>query len=251
MDLRNRFRGRLGTLARRALTLIPRGVPIPIVQGPMRGKLWISDGMNWTWLGMYELEAQRWIANQISPGHVVYDIGAHRGYYTLLAATLVGAQGRVVAFEPDPSNLPTIRRHIALNRIRHVDIIQAAVSSAPGTARFLVGPDHWIGKLNDGGDLEVRVVSIDDEVEAGRLSAPDVIKIDAEGAEMAILHGALETIQRYRPAILVEAHGVRLYQEVQDFMSARGYDATVLSGRDGVTAQFGCTPGVEVPLADA
>jgi SAM-dependent methyltransferase len=108
----------LGRLLRLPLRLIPRRAVLPILQGPLRGKKWIvGSGNHGYWLGSYEIGKRALFVRSIPVGAVVYDLGANVGYYTLLAAMLAGAEGKVFAFEPLPRNLEYLRRHLVLNRI--------------------------------------------------------------------------------------------------------------------------------------
>src|SRR5262245_8579614 len=130
----------VGKLLRLPLRLIPGRAVLPILQGPLRGKKWIAGASdNGCWLGSYEYQKQRLFAKSVSPGDVVFDVGAHVGFYTLLASVLVGKRGRVIAFEPVPANLEYLRHHIRLNRIDNVEIIEAAVSDTDGVSAFKIG----------------------------------------------------------------------------------------------------------------
>ena len=81
----------LGRLLRLPLRLIPKGMILPILQGRMRGKKWVvGAGEHGYWLGSYELEKRKAFERIITPGSVVYDIGANVGYFSLLASVLVG-----------------------------------------------------------------------------------------------------------------------------------------------------------------
>ncbi|HEX6832536.1 MAG TPA: FkbM family methyltransferase, partial [Rudaea sp.] len=103
---------------------------MPILQGPLRWRLWIpGSSSHGCWLGSYEYDKQRLFARVARSGDVVFDIGANVGFYTLLAATCVAPTGRVVAFEPMPSNVKRIHQHLKLNRIGSVHSVEAAVSS--------------------------------------------------------------------------------------------------------------------------
>lgn len=99
-----------GRALRLPLHLIPRGLAVPILQGPLRGARWlVGAATHGCWLGSYELAKQLAFARWLAPGRVVYDLGAHAGFYTLLAARPVGPAGRVHAFEPLPELLSILR----------------------------------------------------------------------------------------------------------------------------------------------
>jgi hypothetical protein len=86
---------RIGKLLRFPLRFIPAETTLPILQGMLRGSKWISNSStNGCWLGSYEYTKQKIMARTIQPGKVVYDVGAHVGFYTLLTAKLVGKLGR-------------------------------------------------------------------------------------------------------------------------------------------------------------
>ena len=77
----------LGAALRYPLRWIPDDLVVPVLQGPLRGKKWIvGSSSHGCWLGGYEYEKQRRFAQAINPGGVVYDIGAHVGFYMLLAS---------------------------------------------------------------------------------------------------------------------------------------------------------------------
>lgn len=101
------------------------------------------------------------VAQSIQPGDVVFDVGAHVGYYTLLAAIHTGPKGKVYAFEPVPRNLAFLRKHLALNRIGNAEVVEAAVSSAAGLVRFDEMPSSSMGHISNSGGLEVHAVTLD------------------------------------------------------------------------------------------
>jgi len=87
-------RGFIGKTLRKVLNIFPKPEIIRILQGPLRGKKWVvKSGVNGYWLGTYELEKQKYFLQFIKEGDVVYDIGAHVGFYTLFTAQLVGKKG--------------------------------------------------------------------------------------------------------------------------------------------------------------
>ena len=197
-----------GKIARLPLALIPREAVVPILRGGLRGKRWVvGSAIHRCWLGFYEFEKQRLISSMVKPGTVFYDVGANVGFYSLLAAGLVGPQGRVFAFEPLPRNVTYLRRHLTLNRASNVEILELAVGERTGSASFTPDPSGCMGRLSDTGCLPVTVASLDDLLEQGRLMPPHSIKMDIEGAELLALRGAQKCIQRHRPIIFLATHG--------------------------------------------
>jgi len=86
-------------------------------------------------MGWYEYEKQRFIAKVLAKDSVFYDIGANVGFYSLLAAQ-VASNGKVFSFEPSPRNIELLRKHLILNEINNVDILDVALSDIDGRSRF-------------------------------------------------------------------------------------------------------------------
>ncbi|MDF1501030.1 MAG: FkbM family methyltransferase [Anaerolineales bacterium] len=224
----------IGKILRFPLKLLPARLAVPIVQGPMRGMRWIvGSGDHGYWLGSYELAFQNRFAEVLRPGDVVLDIGAHVGYYTLLASRLVGPDGNVFAFEPLPRNATYIERHIRINRLENVTLSQLAISDRTGTAHFGGGVSSSTGRIDMTGDLEVDTASLDDLLQTGKIAPPNVLKIDVEGAEMDVLAGGQETIRSGRPVIFLATHGADQHGVCLKFLRSFGYALQPLNA-DGV-----------------
>jgi len=142
----------------------------------------------------------------LNPGSVCFDIGAQAGYHTLYAATMVGPSGRVFAFEPAPKNIANIKKHVAMNHLTNVSVVEAAVSNVDGVSHFDFGISAVAGHLATNGGIVVRTITLDHEIDCGALPEPDYIKIDAEGAELSILEGARNMLARRHPTLSVETH---------------------------------------------
>jgi FkbM family methyltransferase len=209
---------------RQLLRLVPRGMTLPVLQGPLRGARWIvGAGINRCWLGFYEAPKQLLFARLVRRGAIVYDIGANAGFYTLLAARLVGGTGKVVAFEPVPENLRFLRRHIELNHIDNAVLIAAAVNNNPGKMRFDRGENLSSGHLSDSGALMVSTMRLDDVVENREVPPPDLMKIDVEGAELEVLLGAQKLLLNRQPIIFLATHGAELHRKCLNMLSDLGY----------------------------
>lgn len=213
-----------GKALRIPLRLIPPSTPVPILQGPLRGKLWVKGSSdNGCWLGSFEYAKQRLMSSMLHPGEAMFDVGANVGYYTLLASHKVGPSGCVVAFEPFPANVRLIKRHLRLNRVRNVSVHQVAVSDREGRARFAPNASNAMGKLSDAGSIDVAMVSLDSVVTTASLPDPTLLKIDVEGAELGVLRGAAKLLDRARPSILLATHGANVHQQCCDFLRGAGY----------------------------
>jgi len=204
---------------------------MPILQGKLRGKRWlIGSGVFEYALGSYEYEKVKLFESVVKRGDVVYDIGAHVGFYTLLAAELVKDTGRVVAFEPLPQNLKYLKIHLEMNQYSNVTLICAAVSDKSGMSSFNCGSSSSVGHLSIKGDLEVTTVSLDELVGNQEIRPPNHIKIDAEGAEVLILKGAKLTLLKYSPTVFLSTHGREYHIDSIKLLTSLDYNLHPIIG---------------------
>lgn len=159
-------------------------------------------------LGLYELRKVGEIRRRLGAGGVFVDVGANQGDFALLAAGLVGPGGRVLAFEPEPGNAAAIRSNIALNGLTNVELREAALSDRVGTAtlhRSAVSGWHSLRPDLPDRDRDATTVAVQalDDLGLPRL---DLLKIDVEGAEAAVIAGARDTLYRHRPVVLLDTH---------------------------------------------
>ncbi len=223
----------LGRLLRLPLRLLPRDMVVRIKQGPLRGKKWIVGASNHgCWLGSYEQDKQLAFAAHVSQGEVLFDVGAHVGFYTLLGSALVGDEGHVFAFEPLPRNLDHLTRHLELNGIHNTTVVRAAVSDKPGAAKFLAGPTPMMGMLASEGELDVELVSLDDLYRQQKIPLPDCIKIDVEGAEAGVLKGAETILREGAPSVFLATHGKEVHKQCLEILHSFGYQCDALDGVD-------------------
>ena len=224
-----------GKIARLPLSLVPRESVVPILRGKLRGRRWIAgSGIYRCWLGFYEQEKQDVISEAVQPNTVFYDVGANVGFYTLLSSILVGA-GKVFAFEPLLRNLEYLKRHIALNRIQNVEVLELAIADKNGTSLFEIEPTGSMGCLSSGGQLRVQTASLDSLLAQGKILPPDYIKMDIEGAELLALKGAEQCIRQYRPEIFLATHGPEIHSECCRLLDGWGYDCQILElNEDGL-----------------
>ena len=207
-------------------------------RGPARGMKWIAgSSVHGCWLGTYELEKQKSLERFICPGMTIYDIGAQAGFYTLFFSRLAGDRGKVYAFEPCAYEARFLIDHVRLNHLDNVRVVQAAV----GEKRELLSMSSDRGmcenRLGDDPDatLIVPTISLDDS----GLPAPDLIKMDVEGAESAVLRGAQRTLQDAAPVLFVALHGDRQRKACATIFRDAGYsihdlDGQLLSGAPSV-----------------
>lgn len=186
----------------------------------------------------FENAEWRFVERFLEPGMTVLDIGAHHGFYSLLASVKVGGTGRVVAFEPSPRERDKLLRNLALNGYSNVQVEDCALAEAAGHQELIM-----VGGINTGcnslrrpnvkeptSSVAVRVETLDGYLAEHPLPPVDFIKLDAEGAELAILKGARAMLEsRPRPVIQCELEEIRTQpwgyhpREVVALLDTMGY----------------------------
>ncbi len=152
----------------------------------------------------------------LSEGAVFLDVGAHIGYFSMKAAPRVGRTERVLAFEPNPETLKLLRDNVTANRAGNITVEPIACTDREqqltlyASAGFNTGMSSLSRENADITYKEaprayaVRGRPIDDVVQDRKLTRVDAIKIDVEGAEVSVLRGAVETLRRFHPKLVVE-----------------------------------------------
>lgn len=183
-------------------------------------------------------------------GKTVYDIGAYIGSLTALFAKKVGAEGRVIAFEPNPDSFSQLRINTAkypnvtpLNfgagrKSEKLTMIASAHSRATGTVEKTMKLERTTHCHRE---WSVQIVPIDD---LKNLPPPDFIKIDVEGFEYPVLEGMKSTILRHTPGLFVEIHGVtnvmkkENMHKIADYLQSLGYDLYNVETRRKVSPTY-------------
>ena len=192
--------------------------------GALQGRRWVIASGSRFVKGTYEPIQSAAFQRLIQPGHVVFDVGAHVGYYTVLSSVLAGPSGQVIAFEPLPANLKYLRRHLKLNDCDNVRILTNCVGEGSSVARFDDSHGTGVGHLANEGSFEVQVRSLDEMVESGELPIPQFLKIDVEGAELLVLKGAERLLRRHHPTLVLSTHSDDLDRACLQRLSEFGYD---------------------------
>ena len=183
--------------------------------------------------GAVEPMVQEALRRQLTPGAVMYDVGGSVGFFSLLGARL-GAT--VVAFEPLAGAAATIERNTALNGLsERVRVLELAAGDQEGRATLIEAGEAGWSHLADRGTRpdahathDVRVAALDDLVAAGEIGPPDLVKLDVEGSEGAVLDGLRQTIERHRQVLVIELHETNA--EVADRLESHGYHLERLDG---------------------
>lgn len=208
--------------------------------------------------GAHEPEIASFLSNFLKPGMTFVDVGANVGEVTMLAAHLVGNQGKVYAVEVSPNTLPRLRRNLALNELANVEIVEAAICDRDDPVSFYLGkgmdsgsssisqPHDYFGEM-----LTVPGMRLDTLASSRSLHRIDCIKMDIEGAEMAALRGCERLLAGpYPPVVIFEYHrdvasrmGWTL-DEASGLLRNYGYTVELLTGkeRDAMRSNIIATP---------
>jgi FkbM family methyltransferase len=204
--------------------MLPGGLVVRVPMGPMRGMRWMPESMpHGAWLGQLERVQLDAFLSHIQPGMTVWDVGANVGLYAIPSARAADATGAVFAFEPVPRNLTYLRRHVALNHLHNVHVIDAAVSDRPGEVRMGPGASPSEAAMSEDGPWVVRAVPLDAWRAETNTPAPGLIKIDVEGHEHRVLAGAIETLKRARPVVFLSIHGAAQAEACRAILIHEGY----------------------------
>ena len=189
------------------------------------------------------------LAALLRPGMTVIDVGANEGLYSVFASRRVGPMGQVIAIEPSLRESARIERNCALNRINNVRIRRLALSDSERAGVLnLADPRHTghnsLGQflaphIRSAGQQPVELVRLDQLVFQEQLASIDVVKIDVEGAELAVLRGGEKTLLEYRPVLMLEFteetladHGAST-RKIVEFLEGIGYELFEFSATTG------------------
>ena len=195
----------------------------PRIPAPVRlrfGVWWLmeSDFIGESLLrGGYEVPEANFASNFLKRGMTVVDVGAHRGFFTLLFSKKVGRTGRVLSFEPSKVDRQRLIKHLKINICTNVEVFSCAVGEAEAIADFYAVPTNSVlGSLRPPDtDFEVLkdsvvVKTLDSVLTDCRTQHVDFVKIDVEGGELGVLRGARNLLDRIpRPVILCEVLEMR------------------------------------------
>jgi FkbM family methyltransferase len=162
----------------------------------------------------------RVLGERLPKGGTYWDVGSSIGFYAVLVARIVGDEGQVLAFEPEPRSRARLQQNVDANGLRNVRVLPLALGREPGSFKLAVedafaGGSHRVVAVGGAAAptgrqlVDVQVVPGDAlrRSEAPPLTVPDAIKIDVEGAELDVLAGLQQTLRDPRcRTLLCEVH---------------------------------------------
>lgn len=201
--------------------------------------------------GDYDQSMTSFMKKHIAKGDYCWDIGTERGWFTLLMAKLVGKGGCVDAFEAFPPNYNKLLKNIELNEFTWINPFNLAISAKNELMHF-VPPSNdvtnrlsylndcsGVGYLTDSkklNSIEIQSITLDQHADNVGLKRLDFIKLDIEGAEVAALKGAKQTLAKLKPKIAIEYnYGTAIrasttIEELDDLLDCYGYDRFIYNG---------------------
>jgi len=220
----------------------------PLALFPVRIRAGIAKGARWTLMphsaywrtgGEGDVDA---VAATLGPltGLCFWDLGAHFGLYTVGLARQVGPAGQVASFEPDPVSHARCARHVAMNGLDNVRLFCAAVSDRATRQEFIVpeaGATFNHLRYEDepvaAGEKTIQIESmvLDELVAAGRIRAPHLVKVDVEGHGAKAVAGALQTIARSHPVLVMSFHSHAEADDTRALLEPLGYRCFENDGR--------------------
>lgn len=163
--------------------------------------------------GAWDPALSKFIEATLSPGDVFVDVGAHVGYFTLLAARRVAASGAVLSIEPNPFAFEQLERNVQRSQLRNVFVEHTACGESRAVVPLYLHAESnssmaslFSGKASSAGAVEVPCMTLDHLCEARRLQRVTLVKIDVEGAELFVLRGMKGVMKQMRPVIVIELH---------------------------------------------
>jgi FkbM family methyltransferase len=200
--------------------MLERG-ELQVLGGPIcRTRISAGDLSHWgaqSWgvlTGTHEPMVHEAMRRTLGPGDVVIDVGSNVGYIAMVAAAIVGPEGRVIAIDAQRECAEATRRNAALNGLTQLEALHAAAAAQSGETDVVVTEDALWSRLASVGDhpLEVRrdrvpAVALDDLVARYSLPSVDLVKIDVEGGELDVITGMGRILDEQRPFVICEMHG--------------------------------------------
>lgn len=189
-----------------------------------------------------EFHVRTWLTEQLKPGQVFFDVGAHHGWVSMWALPLVGKDGSVVSFEPSPANLSILEWHRTRNNFSQWAIVPKAVSGRDAEKEdFLLVDtgDSPMNSLTTGGagtplmngrnvqKSTIQTITLDTFCREASVK-PDIVKIDVEGAELLVLHGSAKLLTESYPTIILAVHPYWLpagqsSRQIFEYLTKYGY----------------------------
>jgi len=195
-------------------------------------RVWTSSEWGALLARKYESEVARHLPLLIRRDAIVYDVGSNIGLYSIRFARMVGPQGHVYCIEANPLCNYFLGANMAENGLTNYTVLPVAASDHDGLIEFSINYGNFaIGidkdspffRLKPGARISVPARRLDALIDRLNLRAPDVLKMDIEGAEASAIRGLRQTIAAHRPSLILELHGRAAACETLRHLAPAGY----------------------------
>jgi FkbM family methyltransferase len=225
---------------------------VRISSGPLAGRELFSNDHLPNWRALADGDYEPFIFDSLGQdgyeGKTVWDIGAYVGYHALAFAALVGPTGAVVTFEPNPYNVERVMMNLERNPdlASRIKVVQKALANEDGETTFLLSPLIESGESSgshmtsafapeapdvyeDFEEITVETVKADTLLSTGQFPAPDLVKMDVEGAELMVLQGGTRLLADRHPSLLIEVHHIVTMFETQKLLTDLDYNLEIIN----------------------
>jgi FkbM family methyltransferase len=201
---------------------------VSLLPGALRSSLRTWHHRRQMTRGRFRSPEPEWdrLGEWLRPGDTALDVGANVGHYACRMSQLVGAGGRVIAFEPVPATFAALAANSKHFPFANLTLLNAAVGETGGTVGMSVpgGADgSYLARVDPDAELKCLMVSVDVLALPGPVR---LVKIDAEGYEPKVLAGMVELLRRDRPVVILERNA-----EAERTLAGMGYDVTRSPGK--------------------
>lgn len=213
----------------RSMPFVVQKIAQRVVRGPRLETVRFQGGQRFDcfttekyyWLReLYEEDERRELERCIRPDSVLFDVGAHVGFWEVLLAPKCR---HIYAFEPSPHNFARLSRNVSQNALQNVTLVDAAASDK--TTCLHIVEDGSMSYLNESG-LPVGAIELDDYI--SEHVPPSIVKIDIEGYGAAALRGMRRSLAQHRPILFIELHNTDEVTGCRSILDGFGYQVSAL-----------------------
>ena len=160
------------------------------------------------------------------------DVGANIGKYTLIIGNRLKNIGKVISIEPEKRNFSVLKKNVEINKLNNIILENVALSNKNSVVKLYLNKNpgrHSIKRVTEN-KIFVQAVKLDDLVKKYKITDVNLIKIDVETAEVEVLEGAMRTIEKNAPEIIIEILNQGNFRKVREILE--GYNFKKISEID-------------------
>lgn len=202
---------------------------------------WIQE--NLFLLGEYEKAELKLLTSILNEDSVFIDIGANIGLHTLIASKKINSQGKIISFEPYTTNFKQLITNLELNKAKNICLVKKAVSNQEGSAMMYYNTASkslgmaTLSTIPYDNKEEVETIQLDAFVAENKVDGVDIIKLDVEGEEYNALLGMRNTLNQFKPNLLIEILDSKELERVLSLLSNYGYKLYYISNEGELTQE--------------